>query len=807
MASRASRSTTSGSSIPLPAALVPPGRAARRARWMRRAVAVTVLALLILPPLAWAWIGRGTTPADGVFTYPSDPPWSDARGIAVADVLDPSAVTAADGSTGCAIQADDWVTAINGVPLAAWARGEAGRPAPQSGTTAVYTIDRPGSDATCTARVELRDFGWGAAIRQHFSVLLLAGVMWTVAAFVFLQRPRDPAARALFLIALLVPYGVTTWPLAIQAIDLTLGPRLWPFVWGEIANAMLWGATLHFAAVFPRPLPFLSGRPWRLIAVYAAPFLLHFGYIAVRDPGHLATNLLGIVLPAAVPAPDLDTWAFTLPVSVAASRVAPVMCAATLLWQYLHVRGPDERRRMQWVIYSFVVIAVIYMALLQIPSWLRNRPLIPEDVQVILFIVVPLALGAAVLRYGIFDVQIILRRSLVYGTLTAALVLVPAALTLLVAELVHAHPTGWERALAVALVVALFFQTLRTRLKRRVSRLIFGDRDDPYELVAQLGSRLQSSVAAESLLSSVAETVARALRLPYVGIELISPDRVVDVESYGERQSQVLSLPLLHQGEDVGRLLLDPGTGREPFGPADRRLVELLTQQVALAAQSVLLTGRLQRSLQRAVVAREEERRRLRRDIHDGLGPMLAATKMQLELAQQLVERDSDAAVRLLGELVKTQQAVIVDVRRLVEGLRPPVLDQLGLASALRERAATLSGFADDDQALTITVVSSPDIDPLPAAVEVAAYRVVLEALTNVARHAAATRCQVRLWRAEGLMVEVSDNGRGLPEIYRAGVGLSSMRERATELGGSCTITAGPNGGTVVRARFPILVD
>ena len=159
--------------------------------------------------------------------------------------------------------------------------------------------------------------------------------------------------------------------------------------------------------------------------------------------------------------------------------------------------------------------------------------------------------------------------------------------------------------------------------------------------------------------------------------------------------------------------------GREPFGPADRRLVELLTQQVGFAAQSVLLTGRLQRSLQRAVTAREEERRRIRRDIHDGLGPMLAASKLQLELAQQLLDRRPEKVPALLSDLVETQEGVIRDVRTLVEGLRPPVLDQLGLVSAIRERAKALS-TGGEGPGITFTVEATDDLEPLPAAVEVA---------------------------------------------------------------------------------------
>jgi signal transduction histidine kinase len=701
----------------------------------------------------------------------------------------------------------DGVVEVNDDSLESWVRGEAGSEPPTAGDQVTYTVDQHNDPKNCTYTVTLTRYPWQEAATERLSAAFLVMVMWLTASFAILQRPRDPAARAYFALAFLLPFGATAWPAGTQVIDLVIGPRLWPFVWGEVANALLWGAVLHFVAVFPRPVPWLKGRPWRLVAVYAFPFALHLAHMAIREPGDVIDNLAGVLFPFIGSDTGLRSLSFTIPVSIEASRTVPAIAFMVLLWQYRHAEGPGEKERTKWVTYTFLSVAAAYLVFGQIPSGLTDDPLIDWNWLILGLITVPLALSAAVLRYGILDLQVVLRRSLVYGLLTAALVVLPATLTIVIARLTDADLSGRELALVVALVVAGCFQALRTRLRRRVSRLIFGERDDPYELVSQLGGRLQSTVPAESLLESVAETVARALRLPYVAIELRGPDGVVDVQDYGERQGEALSLPLISQGEDVGRLLLDPGVRREPFGPADRKLIELLTQQVGIAAHSVLLAGRLQRSLHRAVTVREEERRRLRRDIHDGLGPMLSATKMQLELARKLLATRPDSAAAILGELVDTQQVVITDVRRLVEGLRPPVLDQLGLVSAIRERANTLSDRSDDDTGLTITVHAEADVEPLPAAVEVASYRVVLEALTNVVRHAQATECRVRLWRADALLVEVTDNGRGMPDVLRAGVGIGSMRERTSELGGSCVVTNNRHGGTVVRARFPIDID
>jgi signal transduction histidine kinase len=202
------------------------------------------------------------------------------------------------------------------------------------------------------------------------------------------------------------------------------------------------------------------------------------------------------------------------------------------------------------------------------------------------------------------------------------------------------------------------------------------------------------------------------------------------------------------------------------------------------------------------VTAREEERRRLRRDLHDGLGPALAAIAVRSDAARPAVEEDPEVAREALEQIGAEARAALADVRRLVHDLRPPALDELGLARALAGQAQRFAPAVRVE-------VDAPDLGPLPAAVEVAAYRIVGEALANVVRHSGAATAGVRVRRGTGedgdvLEVEVVDDGRGLEPDRNAGVGLASMRERAAELGGSCEIAARPEGGTRVRARLPL---
>jgi signal transduction histidine kinase len=260
-------------------------------------------------------------------------------------------------------------------------------------------------------------------------------------------------------------------------------------------------------------------------------------------------------------------------------------------------------------------------------------------------------------------------------------------------------------------------------------------------------------------------------------------------------------LPLVYQREEIGRLVLSPRAPGEEFSSADRRLLEDLARQAEVALHAVRLTIDLQNSRERLVATREEERRRLRRDLHDGLGAQLAGLNVQAGTLRRLIPRDPAAADELVVELREELRGAIADIRRLVYDLRPPALDDLGLAEALRRLAER---YGSNGEQLHVLVETSEDLPNLPAAVEVAVYRITQEALTNVARHARARRCVVRLVVNEDVALEIVDDGVGIPAERGAGVGLSSMRERASELGGSCVVESTPEGGTRVLLRLPL---
>jgi len=433
------------------------------------------------------------------------------------------------------------------------------------------------------------------------------------------------------------------------------------------------------------------------------------------------------------------------------------------------------------------------------------------------YFLIPLSIGLAILRYRLWDIDLIINRALVYGALTAATVAVYALVVAGLGTLLQVRGAPLLSLLGAG-TVAVLFAPLRDRLQRGVNRLMYGERDEPYQVLARLGRRVEETLAPEAVLAAIVETVAQALRLPYAAITLRQDDRFAAAAEYGPRGADLVELPLVYGSETVGQLLLARRAPGESFSPADWRLLEDLARQVGVAAHAARLAVHLRRSnenLQAAraglVTAREEERRRLRRDLHDGLGPTLASESLKVGAIRKLMARDKAAADALLAELGDDIEATIADIRRLVYDLRPPALDELGLIGAIHERVATHHGHpaADDsggcDTKLVVMVDAPERLPALPAAVEVAAYRIVQEALTNVVRHACAHTCLIRLALEAGVLcVEIADDGAGLPAERRAGVGLHSMRERAEELGGSLSVELVPTGGTRVRAQLPL---
>jgi signal transduction histidine kinase len=490
--------------------------------------------------------------------------------------------------------------------------------------------------------------------------------------------------------------------------------------------------------------------------------------------------------------------------------VVLVAAISAQVYRYRRVSGPTEREQTKWFVYGLGVAMVGFIALNIFLDFAHlDRPDYPPQQAVIVmslfqllfsgvFLVAAVFLAVAMLRFHLFDIDLVINRTLVYSSLTACVVALYVLVVGGVGALLHTNRTTAVAFFATG-VVAVAFQPLRDRLQRGVNRLLYGQRDDPYAVLAGLGHRLEGTLASDAILPAIVTAVTEALRLPYAAITMRQGDEQVLAAAAGTLGPVSVTLPLTYQGTEVGALHVAPRAGEE-LGAQDQRLLQDLARQAGVAVHAVRLTADLQRSRERIVTAREEERRRLRRDLHDGLGPRLAGLTLRIETARDRLAHDPDAD-ELLGDLSQRMEDAVADIRRLVYGLRPPALDDLGLAGAIRQAAASY-----DASDIHIRVDVPDHLPALPAATEVAAFRIAQEALTNVVRHAGASRCAINLRfddASKSLTLLVEDDGRGLSPERRNGVGLQSMRERAEELGGSLVVESRPGEGVRVQAELP----
>ncbi|HEX5689315.1 MAG TPA: histidine kinase, partial [Roseiflexaceae bacterium] len=497
-----------------------------------------------------------------------------------------------------------------------------------------------------------------------------------------------------------------------------------------------------------------------------------------------------------------------LPEPLAVAEVLTVYGSTLAVQIYRYRRASDAAQRQQtkWVVFGFAL--AISMLLIQlvlsitIPQYDAFDDILESTWLALSLIQLPITIGIAILRYRLWDIDIIISRALVYAIVTAFVISTYIFVVAYLGALFRIEGTLIPSLVATGLV-AVLFQPLREHVQRSINRLMFGERDDPYALLSRLGQRLESTLATDAALPTIVQTIKDALKLPYVAIALKDDEAFTVVASAGEPRSSPARWSLTYQQETVGELLLAPRAGDEAFGRADRRLLDDLVRQVGVVAHAVRLTRDLQNantdlqaSRQRLITLREEERLRIRRDLHDDLAPTLAGLALTAGTISPLIAANPTRAVAVANDLQTAIRGAVGSIRRLVYDLRPSTLDELGLVGAIRERAAQYSNSHRGAGELQI-VVEAPDWLPtLPAAVEVAAYRIVQEALMNVVKHAHARHCSIRVAVADALMLHISDDGVGLPDVRSDGVGLRSIHERAAELGGTCVIERRAAGGT-----------
>jgi len=680
--------------------------------------------------------------------------------------------------------------------------------------------------------------GWFATIPA--TALAIAGCA------VLARRPEHPLALVMLGFAAVsslsglgsawVNAAVTTWPeLPLVAAALFVNQRLYAF--------LLLGIVAIFV-LFPDGR--LPGRPAaRTLAIIASVVGILATLVHLTRPWDAIARRTG--------GPDWRVaehydpgWGIPLPPEVwdgigVATEVAQFAAiGAAFASILLRSVGADLalRRQVRWVVWAAGLLVLVLVL------W----PVVPYEVglggMLVTFVVLCVAIAIATTRYRLASIDRVIGWTLLYTVLVIAVVVIDVVLLALVGSLIGEQTA----AIVAAVIVLVAFAPLREPLLAAIQRIVYGRRGDPYGVVAGLADELERADAGDDQLEHIVRTVASAFGANYVRIRVVQPDggfaesergarpgEGADTVSAGggsgggSRGSATTRIPLTYRGESIGELELSQPR-RVRLSRRDERLLADVVRQAAAAVRATIHGVELQRARAELVHAREAERRRLRRDVHDGLGPTLSAVKLRIDAARNVAPTDPAAADRILADASVLVTDAVADIRRIVDGLRPPALDDLGLRGAI-ERVCAPAGAGD------VRVRLRYEVDaPLPAAVEVAALRIVAEALTNVRRHAGAEHADVNVVLDGGaLLVEVADDGRGIDSVARGGeastggaggagdlarapgsetgalpvvgpgLGLRSMRERARELDGSFAVTARPGGGTLVRAKLPLV--
>lgn len=635
--------------------------------------------------------------------------------------------------------------------------------------------------ATAVGASALAGFGAADVVEAFVLTNLAIGLSCGVAGVLIgWQRPRNPVGWLLLAAAVCQTGTAAFAPLVVLGRQRGWSEGVLRTLMTGFGYAWPWSIALFLPlALLAFPDGLLPGRFWRATAWFTVLTSPVFALAAGAGPAGMPTET-GALRPWLV----LGNFQQLAPLWTAkeiANLAVLLVAVAGLVIRYR--RGNDQRRRqLLWL-----VLALVAMTVIVVPWGLFGAGPI---LQLLAIALVPTAMTIAVLRHQLLDIRLVLSRTVLYALLTAGVVGAYLGLVA-VADSVLRREVGLGSSVLATLIIALGFNPVRVRLQRTVDRALYGDRADPVRALSRMGKRLAEGTGADS--GDVLAAVRDALRLPYAALRSGGDERAV----HGTPPELLETVPLSYRGDRVGELVVGVRPGQRRLDGADRAALELLAVPLAVAVHATGLSEAVQRSREQLVAAREEERRRLRRDLHDGLGPALTGIAFQADAAGNLLPTDPDRAAELIGSLRGAATEAIADVRRLVYALRPPALEELGLVGALRRHAEKLDGGPP-----TVTVHAPQELPPLPAAVEAAAYRIGVEALTNAVRHAQATRIDLRVEVDGALELAVDDDGAAAA-TWHPGVGLTSMHERAAELGGS--VTAGPlAAGGRVTARLPL---
>ncbi len=657
-----------------------------------------------------------------------------------------------------------------------------------------------------------------------------------VGLLIALRRPANPIGWLALCAASLLALGATTalvGSILLEGHNWLGGPVLLvSALWNAPGGGVL---TLLLVLLLVFPDGRLPSPAWRWV-LYAV----------------LVVGTLGLVVGVTNPTPGVleltsaPTKGITLPVSIlaisgAAGVIGAISTAISVLFVLLDVgvvasvflrlrnADADGRHQIKWVAFAAAITLTTILVLNLIPVGNNGEPpplyfAIAGPILLLAGMAVPLAIGIAVLRYRLYDIDLIISRALVYGALAAFITAIYIGIAVGIGTLVGSggQPNLWLSILAT-IIVAVGFQPVRERVQKVANRLVYGKRATPYEVLSTFSGQVAEAYAADEVLPRMAQVLQQGTGAQSATVWLnsggtlraaaTSPD--VDTPAPAPLSSFNSATPDIpgattsalveHQGQLLGALSVVKRKG-ETLTPTEEKLIDDLANQAGLVMRNVGLASELRHRLdqlrssrQRLVHAQDEERRRLERNLHDGAQQHLVALKVKLGLAQMLMTSSPDKAKATLAQLKSDADEALETLRDLARGIYPPLLADKGLVAALESQAR---------KALVPVRVEAEGVGRYPQDVEAMVYFCVLEALQNVQKYANPSNVLVRLRGSAGrLAFEVEDDGAGFDTAtVRKGAGLTNMVDRVEALGGSVDVTSAPGAGTRVSGDVPAQV-
>lgn len=668
---------------------------------------------------------------------------------------------------------------VNGLYIAL----EGPKPAWRAGGSLAYTVQRDGQ----TIAMQVPMGSW--TVKQLLAATVLANtatiftwfgmLIFLFASFyTFWRRPNLPAAKALmflasFLVSIFLIMNVLP-PMVADVLDPVAN-------FGVVSTTLLTFSVflpptlIQFGLTFPQTKPILHKRPW----LGYLPYLIGAGVIAAFAMRVYVAGWLWVGLSVLITIGLLAHNAFTM-------------------------RDSINRAQMRWALGGTLLglglFGMTFINFLFVGSSASLMGQLLSAIGSLGFPVMGISLAVALLRYHLFDIDRIVNRTLVYFSLTLSVIVI---YVLMVGYLSYLFQEQGNLLISLAATgaVAVLFTPLHRGLQRVVNRLMYGERDEPYELLMRLGRQVETALDSSAGLAGIVETLAKALKLPYVALALSIEDKTSIAAQYGTHQNQVVNFPMVITGQNIGELRVAPRSADESFSQVDLKLMENLARQISVTAHAHLLGIRLEHARLRLVTERGEARRQLGRDLHDDVGHQLTALVQQLEHLKIIVQNEPLGAESTFSTMNQQLVNLTTHVRELAHQLFPPELELLGLVGALRERVLAHPN-------LKVVLDAPEDLPVLPAEIETAVYYITLEALTNIEKHAQAQIChiQLRLHPSQPLpmlKLTIRDDGRGLTEPPLGGLGLLSMQARTAEVGGTYSIDTLPGGGTIISVHIP----